>query len=336
VRIFGAINWRVFTRGVNELWISPDYGLYSAGPTFVPVSSVAGPGDPTIGNPYVVATIGEGNPGVDAVDFEWDVGQRTATATATLRTALWRLWPGDAAALTKIGPASGTWLVSGWQRDLSQSTMTVNFVQPRPALPEPPVQPVDDGTGTTTGNASGTGTTGTSGAKGVPASAFLSWAMGQRGKPYVWGSTGPSSFDCSGFIYADCLAQGIAGCPRNSNAQFNWCSTGGFTISVDKALGIPGALLFLLPGMVDIPAGSKGTVPVSSEGHVAISQGNGRTVEAANSKVGVVELDASGRFNAAAYVPGVDYSNRIKGAAPNVPVAILPSDDGIGSIFVNP
>jgi peptidoglycan DL-endopeptidase CwlO len=31
---------------------------------------------------------------------------------------------------------------------------------------------------------------------------MLRWARTQRGKPYVWGATGPNGYDCSGLVYA--------------------------------------------------------------------------------------------------------------------------------------
>lgn len=36
---------------------------------------------------------------------------------------------------------------------------------------------------------------------GIMADAAIKWANQQQGKPYVWGATGPSSFDCSGLVY---------------------------------------------------------------------------------------------------------------------------------------
>jgi hypothetical protein len=39
----------------------------------------------------------------------------------------------------------------------------------------------------------------------------LSWALRQRGKPYMWGGTGPYGFDCSGLVYAAYHHAGRAG-----------------------------------------------------------------------------------------------------------------------------
>jgi peptidoglycan DL-endopeptidase CwlO len=35
------------------------------------------------------------------------------------------------------------------------------------------------------------------------------WALSQRGKPYIWGGTGPVGFDCSGLVYAAYRAAGL-------------------------------------------------------------------------------------------------------------------------------
>ena len=42
-------------------------------------------------------------------------------------------------------------------------------------------------------------------------------------------------------------------------------------------------------------------------GHIAISLGNGRTIEAANPSAGVVSYGARGRFQAGALIPGMRY-----------------------------
>jgi peptidoglycan DL-endopeptidase CwlO len=35
------------------------------------------------------------------------------------------------------------------------------------------------------------------------------WAVSQRGKPYIWGGTGPGGYDCSGLVYAAYRRAGI-------------------------------------------------------------------------------------------------------------------------------
>jgi peptidoglycan DL-endopeptidase CwlO len=52
------------------------------------------------------------------------------------------------------------------------------------------------------------------GGRGVSAAVHLRrmawrWALRQRGKPYVWGATGPYGFDCSGLVYAAYRAAGL-------------------------------------------------------------------------------------------------------------------------------
>ncbi|MDK9499361.1 NlpC/P60 family protein [Streptomyces katrae] len=46
----------------------------------------------------------------------------------------------------------------------------------------------------------------------------VQWATAQMGKPYVWGATGPDSFDCSGLTSQAWLAAG-RGIPRTSQEQ---------------------------------------------------------------------------------------------------------------------
>lgn len=78
-------------------------------------------------------------------------------------------------------------------------------------------QSQDSGTGTGTGTVTGTGTgtvtgPGTGAATGsyaAKAEKVLSFARTQIGKPYVWGATGPSSYDCSGLTQAAWRAAGV-------------------------------------------------------------------------------------------------------------------------------
>ncbi|ANY06783.1 C40 family peptidase [Pseudonocardia sp. HH130630-07] len=91
-------------------------------------------------------------------------------------------------------------------------------------------------------------------------SSALSTAMDQIGKPYRWGATGPSAFDCSGLIsYA--YAQAGSDVPRTSRAQ------AGTGQKVSKSALKPGDLVFFYS-------------PVS---HVGIYIGDGQIVHASTS-----------------------------------------------------
>ncbi|MBO1417483.1 C40 family peptidase, partial [Streptomyces sp. FH025] len=48
----------------------------------------------------------------------------------------------------------------------------------------------------------------------------VKFAYAQLGKPYVWGATGPGSFDCSGLTGAAWKAAGVS-LPRVSQDQWN-------------------------------------------------------------------------------------------------------------------
>lgn len=62
----------------------------------------------------------------------------------------------------------------------------------------------DSGTGTGTGTGSGSGSSASTKAEKV-----LAFARAQLGKPYVWGATGPASYDCSGLTQAAWKAAGV-------------------------------------------------------------------------------------------------------------------------------
>ncbi|PVE10845.1 glycoside hydrolase [Streptomyces scopuliridis RB72] len=69
------------------------------------------------------------------------------------------------------------------------------------------------GTGTGTGTGGGSGTSGGTGASdgsyATKAAKVLAFARAQIGKPYVWGATGPSSYDCSGLTQAAWKEAGV-------------------------------------------------------------------------------------------------------------------------------
>lgn len=76
---------------------------------------------------------------------------------------------------------------------------------------------------------------------------ILAYAAAQIGKPYVWGTTGPSSFDCSGLTMRAYEAAGVK-IPRTSGLQ----SRAG--VAVPKGSARPGDICWW-PGHVTIYAG---------------------------------------------------------------------------------
>ncbi len=71
----------------------------------------------------------------------------------------------------------------------------------------------------------------------------LEWAFAELGQPYVWGATGPNSFDCSGLTQFVWRQAGLS-LPRVAAAQYAW------TIPVPLSQLLPGDLV--LYGTTDI------------------------------------------------------------------------------------
>ena len=65
----------------------------------------------------------------------------------------------------------------------------------------------------------------------------LSWAFAELGKTYVWGATGPNTFDCSGLTQYVWREAGVS-IPRVAAAQDAW------TIPVPLSRLLPGDLVF--------------------------------------------------------------------------------------------
>ncbi|WP_030145549.1 NlpC/P60 family protein [Streptomyces violaceorubidus] len=97
--------------------------------------------------------------------------------------------------------------------------------------------------GAASGSSGTSGTTGSSDSStsdtsnGTKADKAISFARAQIGKPYVWGATGPDSYDCSGLTQAAWKAAGVT-LPRVTYDQVN----AGTTVSVSQAQ--PGDLVF--------------------------------------------------------------------------------------------
>ncbi|MFF4502374.1 NlpC/P60 family protein [Streptomyces sp. NPDC001401] len=85
----------------------------------------------------------------------------------------------------------------------------------------------------------------------------LAFARAQIGKPYVWGATGPDSYDCSGLTQAAWKAAGVS-LPRTTYDQVN----AGTTVSLTDAQ--PGDLIFFYDDI----------------SHVGIYIGNGMMIHA--------------------------------------------------------
>jgi peptidoglycan DL-endopeptidase CwlO len=85
----------------------------------------------------------------------------------------------------------------------------------------------------------------------------MSFAKAQLGKPYVWGATGPSSFDCSGLTLKAWRAAGVT-LPRTTFDQVN------VGAKVSKSQMRPGDLIFFFDDV----------------SHVGIYAGNGQMIHA--------------------------------------------------------
>ncbi len=100
----------------------------------------------------------------------------------------------------------------------------------------------------------------------------LAWALTQKGKPYVFGADGPSSYDCSGLTLKAWGKVGVS-LPHSSSKQFKM----GTPVSKDDLE--PGDLVFYYSS--------------SRPSHVGIYAGNGQVFHAPNSRkpLGYSSLD---------------------------------------------
>ncbi|MFX4290730.1 NlpC/P60 family protein [Streptomyces bohaiensis] len=92
---------------------------------------------------------------------------------------------------------------------------------------------------------------------GSRAAQAVAFAQAQLGKPYGWGATGPSAFDCSGLTQAAWQAAGVS-LPRTSHSQIG----AGVRVSRDQLA--PGDLVFYYSGLT----------------HVGMYVGNGQIIHA--------------------------------------------------------
>lgn len=133
------------------------------------------------------------------------------------------------------------------------------------------------------------------------AAAFVAKALEMEGKPYIFGAevglkdSSPRAFDCSELVQWACAQVGVS-IPDGSGAQFGACIGADLQISPTAAKHIRGALLFRISRDSMVPS------------HVAISLGDGRTIEARGKDYGVGQFSSEGRgWTAGALVPGMRY-----------------------------
>ncbi|WP_353944248.1 NlpC/P60 family protein [Streptomyces sp. HUAS MG91] len=93
------------------------------------------------------------------------------------------------------------------------------------------------GSGSTGSESGSSGSSGSSSGYAAKAAQALAFAKAQEGKPYVWGATGPGSYDCSGLTQAAWKAAGIT-LPRTTWDQVEV----GTTVSLSDIQ--PGDLVF--------------------------------------------------------------------------------------------
>lgn len=127
--------------------------------------------------------------------------------------------------------------------------------------------------------------------------------LSQEGDEYEWGAKpdpddpDPDEGDCSGYVaWVINRLKVSPKFPHGSVNQLDHCRYYGLEISVQEAIDTPGALLF--------------RVGVKGRGnHVAMSLGDGFTIEAAGEEYGVIRAGTGSnrKFNHGCLVPGVDY-----------------------------
>lgn len=218
-----------------------------------------------------------------------DNARRLAEISASLRGSLGEdARPGMALILDGIPTFDGRYLVDSVSLPLAENAPAdVSASTPVNPKPEPPAKKTKTSPGPGKTPASSSSSEGEGGARS--ARRFVAYALEQAGDRYIYGAEAsgsdpdPNAFDCSELVQWAAARAGVA-FVDGSAAQIAACRA----ISVAAAIDTRGALLY-------------------HPGHIAISLGNGKTIEAANSRVGVVSYSAAGRFTRGGLIPGLTY-----------------------------
>lgn len=128
--------------------------------------------------------------------------------------------------------------------------------------------------------------------------AFVGEVKSALGDPYVYGSSGPKSFDCSGLVQWAAHKAGISGVPRTSEAQWAWVQ------KIQKRDLMPGDLVF-----------SQWPGDNASPGHVQIYIGGGNVIGADTVNVEQTTLAAqAGHIVGYGRMPGANVDTVASGA----------------------
>ena len=142
---------------------------------------------------------------------------------------------------------------------------------------------------------------------------FIQLLVAQAGDAYRFGvevdlnDPDPDAFDCSELVEWAAHRVGVTPkVPDGSWIQARHCQQHGTLIPISEAVDTPGALLFRFSS-----SPFTGTRPTSS--HVAVSLGDGRTIEARNTASGTGIFNATGRsWTHAGLVPFLNYDAKPK------------------------
>jgi hypothetical protein len=93
--------------------------------------------EPALFKSAVRARISETSPGVDTINYTYDIGMKNAELEVKCRVGRWIAPPGTIVQVFDCGPIDGKWLVSTIQRGIFSSAATITLKKPRPKLPEP-------------------------------------------------------------------------------------------------------------------------------------------------------------------------------------------------------